>query len=566
MAATVTDDDGTRSQVEDPADGPGAPGRPARRAPRVRGPRPAGKRPGGQGRASGSASAEPPDELELSAGFNRLRAVELAEDERTLQRTRAILRLALLLLPLYFAMDVAILGFIEEGRLWMPMLVRIPALLSIGASLAWISRPPLPTGRRLLEVERVSTTVIAAACAATCITAGGIGSLQALTLTLVLVVRSVMRTDRWSDGLYSIAVTWLAHPIVILVAALFVPRLQAQLGDPAQLAMFLLLVIVNGVVAGFTLVGGDATWRLRRQLTHDNIVGRYKLRRLLGSGGMGEVWSAYFPPLQRDVALKILRAEDRPRPVAIARFEREVRATAELTHPNTVRVLDFGVTDDGLWFYAMELLEGETVDPLVKREGPLAPARSAHLVLQAARALTEAHARGIIHRDIKPQNLFVTAMGGERDFVKLLDFGIARVLRPDSGELLTRTGALAGTPAYFSPELAGGEHADHRSDIYGLGAVLYQSLTGEPPFGGSELTGLLAAILFDPIRPIAEVRGGAIPAELEAIVMKCLEREPVDRYESAQDLVAVLDAWTRANRWPPPEEVAAPAVPDGAVG
>ncbi|HTE50665.1 MAG TPA: serine/threonine-protein kinase [Kofleriaceae bacterium] len=509
--------------------------------------------PGAPPPPASAGSGELPDELDVSAGFDRKRAVERAEDERTILRTRGILRLAIMMIPVYVGMDWAILGFIEPGRFWMPMVVRFPALVSMAAVLVWLNRaPPFPSGRRVLEVERISTLTISLSCSLCCVVAGGIGSLEAVTVTLVLVGRSVMRSDRWQDGLLSIAVIWLAHPIVLLVAALFMPRLAAQLHDPAQVARLVLFVIVNGVVAGFILAGGDATWRLRRQLTHDNIVGRYKLRRLLGAGGMGEVWSAYFPPLRREVALKILRADERPRPVAVARFEREARATAELTHPNTVRVLDFGVTEDGLWFYAMELLEGETLDQLVRREGPLPAARAAHLVLQAARALTEAHQRGIVHRDIKPQNLFVTTMGGERDFIKLLDFGIARVLRPDSGELLTRTGALAGTPAYFSPELAGGQHADERSDIYGLGAVLYQALTGVPPFQGSELTGLLAAILFDPVRPMAEVRGDAVPAELDAIVMRCLAREPTERFATSHELVAALDGWAREHRWLPP--------------
>jgi eukaryotic-like serine/threonine-protein kinase len=491
-------------------------------------------------------------EDDVSDGFDRRRALERAEDERTLLRTRSILRLSLLLIPVYLLIDWVIVGFVEPGRVWLPMVVRLPGLAAIATSLVWLYRPPIPDGRRILEFERVSTTVIAVSCAGTCVAAGGIGSLEALMLTMVLVGRSVMRTDHWRDGLYSISVLWLAHPIVLLGAAVFMPRLAGQLEEPGQVARMMLFVIVNGIVAGLTLVGGHASWRLRRQLAHDNIVGRYKLQRLLGSGGMGEVWSAYFPPLRREVALKILRADERPRPVAIARFEREARATAELTHPNTVRVLDFGVTDDGLWFYAMELLEGETLDQLVRREGPLRPERAAHLVLQAARALAEAHQRGIIHRDIKPQNLFVTAMGGERDFIKLLDFGIARVIRSDSKEMLTRTGALAGTPAYFSPELAGGEHANERSDIYGLGAVLYQALTGQPPFPGNDLTSLIAAILFDPVRPIAEVRGEAVPADLEAIALRCLAREPSDRFESAMELVQALDSWARAHRWEAP--------------
>src|SRR5690606_13053594 len=150
-------------------------------------------------------------------------------------------------------------------------------------------------------------------------------------------------------------------------------------------------------------------------------------------GGMGEVWAAWHKGLGREVAVKMLRLEGGPQglesdPVAVERFRREVRATSELSHPNPVRVFDYGATEDGILYYAMELLEGENLRSLVRREGPLPPARAVHLVSQAARALAEAHRKGIVHRDVKPENVFVVDAGGERDFVKVLDFGIAKVL------------------------------------------------------------------------------------------------------------------------------------------
>jgi eukaryotic-like serine/threonine-protein kinase len=483
-------------------------------------------------------------------GFDRQRAIERVEDRSVLLRTRRILGLTLLMIPLYLGFDWAV-TFVEPGPVWLPMAVRAPALVWLGIILLRLHRAEPPSAARLLTIERVTTSAVALSNAACCLVAGGIGSVYAVGNTVILVARSAMRADRWRDALPSIAFAALCHPALLLIAAAFSPDLAGGLREPAQLALFAIFVTLNVLVAGLTLAGGDATWRLRRQLMQERQVGRYRLQRLLGVGGMGEVWAAYFPPLRREVALKILRTSTWTPRTSIARFEREVRATSELTHPNTVRVLDFGVTEDGLWYYAMELLEGETLDCLLRREGPMPPARAAHLVLQAARALVEAHGRGIIHRDIKPDNLFVTAMGGEPDTVKVVDFGIARLARADSGESLTRTGAVAGTPAYMAPELAAGGRADGRSDVYGLGTVLYQALTGQPPFPGHDVRALLAAVLFDPIRPIAEVRGEPIAAELDAIAMRCLARDPDRRYASAADLAQALSSWSLAHRWEP---------------
>jgi serine/threonine-protein kinase len=262
---------------------------------------------------------------------------------------------------------------------------------------------------------------------------------------------------------------------------------------------------------------------------------------------MGEVWLAYHPGLKRDVAVKILRPEEREQAGALSRFEREVRATAELKHPNTVRVFDYGTTEDGLWYYVMEFLEGETLHRHVERLGPLPPARAVHIVGQAARAIAEAHEHHIVHRDIKPENLFLTALGGEHDFVKVIDFGIAKVVHPDGTK--TGTGWILGTPQYMSPEVAAGECADARSDVYALGAVLYFLLCGRPPFEAENAAALLFAhVNHEPPTP-SSVLGRPIPKDVEGVVLRALAKDPAVRYATGAELALALAACRTAGRW-----------------
>jgi serine/threonine-protein kinase len=233
--------------------------------------------------------------------------------------------------------------------------------------------------------------------------------------------------------------------------------------------------------------------------------------------------------------------------MALARFEREVRSTAELVHPNTVRVFDYGVTEDGLWYYVMELLQGETIGDHVQRLGPLPPARAVHMVGQAARALAEAHERGIVHRDVKPENLFLTSLGGEHDFVKVIDFGIAKVA---SGDLkMTDTGSLLGTPAYMSPEMAMGLSADARSDVYALGAVLYYLLSGKPPFEAENAGALIFAHVNQRVVPPSETLGRLLPPDVEGVVMRALEKDPQARYATAAEMALALASCTMAGKW-----------------
>jgi serine/threonine-protein kinase len=486
------------------------------------------------------ASSSPVLEPGQNTTLERDLADARTEDANTLARSRRMLGVGLALAPMYLLIDYVIATWAEPVPVWQPMALHLVQFLHIGAVLLAISRWT-PTRDQLLTLERFTTVPTAAIGSLACVVAGGIDSVYALTIAIVLMARSAMRSDRIREACFSVLGSALAHPAVLLVAATLSPRIAAQLGDPQRLATFLVLVGFNLLVAMFVLTGGEAAWQLRRQLFEARLLGRYRLKSRLGIGGMGEVWAAYYPALKRDVAIKVLRA-DADSSQAVARFEREVRATAMLSHPNTIRVFDHGVTQDGLWYYAMELLEGQTLAELVLAEGPLEPARAARLIHQASRALAEAHGCGIIHRDLKPANLFVTTAGGEPDFVKVLDFGIARLREQDLSPSLTVTGQMTGTPAYFPPEVVAGEPADERGDVYGLGACLYFALAGRPPYPGADVATVLATIALGELAPPSAIVA-TIPAALESVTMTALARDPADRYADAGDLADALGAW-----------------------
>lgn len=265
-------------------------------------------------------------------------------------------------------------------------------------------------------------------------------------------------------------------------------------------------------------------------------LGQYTLKHKIGEGGMGEVWLAEHGLLKRPCAVKFVRPELAANPAMAARFAREVQAVTALSHVNTVRVYDYGRADDGSFYFVMEYLEGPTLEQLVKRDGPLAPGRAVSLLRQVCGALAEAHAAGLVHRDLKPGNVIVATLGGQRDVAKLLDFGLVQDLSTITDERLTRTGTVLGTPGYMSPEQAAGESsADTRSDVYSLGAVAFFALTGRPPFLGKNLGKLLAAHRSEPPPAATDLRPD-LPADLAAVIARCLAKQPADRFPSAADL------------------------------
>jgi eukaryotic-like serine/threonine-protein kinase len=279
-------------------------------------------------------------------------------------------------------------------------------------------------------------------------------------------------------------------------------------------------------------------------------LGRYRLTRRLGAGAMGEVYLAEHTLLRRPCAVKLIRPALVDGERQVARFEREVQATAALTHPNTVEIYDYGRAEDGTFYYAMEYLPGMTLDQLVGRHGPLPPARAVHLLRQVCAALREAHGAGLIHRDVKPANVIVCSRGGAHDVVKLLDFGLVGAIDDSAGAgRLTQDGAIAGTPEYMSPEQAeGGMGLDGRSDLYSLGAVAYFLLTGRPPFRKATALQLLYAHAREPVTPIDEVQPN-IPADLAGVVLRCLEKDRGRRFPDVAALDAALASCQGGERW-----------------
>jgi len=296
---------------------------------------------------------------------------------------------------------------------------------------------------------------------------------------------------------------------------------------------------------------------LRYEVFQAKQLGQYHLKELIGSGGMGDVYLAEHQLMKRPCAIKVIRPEKAGDARVLARFEREVRATARLSHWNTVEIFDYGRSADGTFYYVMEYLPGLTLAQLVGRHGPLPAARVVHLMMQACDALSEAHHQGLIHRDIKPANIFAAYRGGVYDVAKLLDFGLAKPLADAGSVTLTQEGAITGSPLFMPPEQATGEvEIDARSDIYALGAVMYFLLTGQPPFTGDRPLKVMIAHAHDEVVPPRQIRPD-IPDDLEQVVLRCLAKQPAARYQDAGSLRQALadcgaaGAWTResAARW-----------------
>jgi serine/threonine-protein kinase len=343
----------------------------------------------------------------------------------------------------------------------------------------------------------------------------------------------------------TVMVTALGGVPVVLLPALLLPTAGGGLAFrgldsaaypwlPATSAMMWGFAIITSTVISWVIYG------LRAEVREARRFGQYVLERKLGEGGVGEVYQARHGMMRRPSALKLLRV-DRAGELQLRRFEREVQLTARLTHPNTITIFDYGRTEDDVFYYAMELLDGATLEQIVALDGPQAAGRVARILTMACGALTEAHAVGLIHRDIKPANIMLCTQGGEHDVVKVLDFGLVKELAVDREVKLTGASVVTGTPQYMAPEsILDPDSVDVRTDIYALGAVAYYLLAGVDVFGGKSVVEVCSQHLHQ--QPLPFSARVAVPPELELLVLACLHKDPARRPQSTAELRQRLEA------------------------
>ncbi len=336
--------------------------------------------------------------------------------------------------------------------------------------------------------------------------------------------------------------------IASLIAAAMDPlafAIAAAAGNPTPPVIVIVVMTWPSVACAFVaMVPSRVLQRIGRRLHEAQELGSYHLLEPLGTGGMGEVWRARHRLLARDAAIKLVRPEllgartEAESQTVLRRFEREAQATATLSSPHTIQVFDFGITQDGAFFYVMELLAGRDLESLVREFGPLPASRVIYLLRQAAHSLADAHARGMVHRDIKPANIYVCRMGLEYDFAKVLDFGLVKVTQGRPGDTLsTIDHTTTGTPAYMAPETILGEvEVDRRADVYALGCVAYFLLTGQLVFEADTSMKMLMHHLNTPPVPPSQRTELPIPRELDELVLSCLQKDPNKRPQNASEL------------------------------
>ena len=462
-------------------------------------------------------------------------------------------------LPAFLLPDIRTILF-ENALNWVPGVISITVAIAVALSIRLLRPRPAVVTTLALLFEVVGSYGIAAA-----------EFLQPLALT---------RDMTWI-GLSWVAVWMLLFNVVVPT----VPRLAvvAALASVSSVPAMVMLslsafppaVTLNPVLLFFTFgfpyilvvimayVGARVVYNLGTEVTRARELGSYRLVHRLGEGGMGEVWVASHRLLARPAAIKLIRAsaattrnpEDMRR-----RFEREAQVISQLRSPHTVTLFDFGVDDEGACYYVMELLDGIDADSLIKRFGPIPAERVVHLLRQMCHSLSEAESRHLVHRDIKPANIFLCRYGEDYDFVKVLDFGIAKAIHGPSTEAvtaLTMPDLIQGTPAFIAPEQAMGTgDVDTRADLYATGCVAYWLLTGELVFTADTPMKLLLAHAQTPAEPPSSKTELSIPPDLDALVLSCLAKDREQRPSSARELLRRLDAislppWTqsRAREW-----------------
>ncbi len=379
------------------------------------------------------------------------------------------------------------------------------------------------------------------------------------TLGLVLLEVPLGFAYPWSDPAHAPAIMLLAMTLLLVVRASLVPSTALRTAVIGLLTVAWVLVAAHRIPGAYdptlfdalvfmgvafvfaTAVTSQVIYGLRRQVRRAMRLGQYELGRKLGEGGMGVVHEATHLMLRRPTAVKLLPVE-KAGEETVARFEREVQQTSRLEHPNSVSIYDYGRTPDGQFYYAMELVDGVTLRQLVDRDGPVGSARAALILRQAARALAEAHARGLVHRDVKPANVMLCERAQVPDTVKVLDFGLVKAMDDPEADGLTQANAIVGTPHYLAPEAI--SHPDDvgpPSDVYALGAVGFLLVTGREVFPGQSTIDVCSKHLHTAPESPSTVRGEVIDPGLEALILRCLEKQPGDRPADGAALADELD-------------------------
>jgi hypothetical protein len=369
--------------------------------------------------------------------------------------------------------------------------------------------------------------------------------LLALILTHAIIVPLDARRMFWTSAAAGVLAVIAAYLVALeaLPSELLAQKPWLPFNQIFYVGMWALVAVSVSTVAARVIHG------LQQRVRDANEVGQYTLEERIGEGGMGVVYLARHALLRRPTAIKLLPAH-RAGQQAVRRFEQEVRLTSSLTHPNTIAIYDFGRTPDGVFYYAMEYLDGITLEQLVAFDGPQPAARVIQILKQVCGSLSEAHVAGLIHRDIKPANLMLCVRGNLPDQIKVLDFGLVKEHSAEVALGLSTDGALLGTPAYLSPEgIMNPRGVDARSDLYALGAVAYWLLVGAPLFASETIVEVCAHHLHSTPPAVSQRSPGPVPQALDELIARCLAKDPVQRPESALALGLALDSIEGAGAW-----------------
>ena len=467
-------------------------------------------------------------------------------------------RLTAVTLALAIILSLAFIGNLIQGIISM-MWFRALTLVVLGACLVGLRSQRLFSLSQLRRIELVvfgfvvaqvslmlSARLVEYASQNDLTSVVGIKNLFLAAWCLIVMIYGIFVPNTWKRGAIVMVSIAVIPYLVLALQSWWAPSVARLLAQEKSLSPIPLPLIA-------ALVGTYGTYIInsaRREAFKTRQFGQYQLREKLGSGGMGEVYKAEHVLLKRPCAMKLIKPESEADVTALERFETEVKATAKLTHPNTIEIYDYGHTEDGTFYYVMELLPGLSLEDLAEGFGPLSPARVVYLMRQICGALQEAHSVGLIHRDIKPANIFVSQRGGVFDVAKLLDFGLVKEQTAEPGsETVSSRGSFSGTPLYMSPEQAlAYEGVDGRADIYALGAVTYYLLTGKPPLAGKNVIQLLAAHASAEVAPPSTLVAN-VPDDLERVVLRCLEKKADDRFSDAASLAKALDRCACATDW-----------------